>query len=248
MHRLSAQTKFPTTKVGFSPLLLADRGLDVKIRRMGQRQRWILFLIGALVGVGILWVMQTRSNPARDEKRRVREQLNLPGMMFDYAVTQKGFYGHYVLYESVQTLSDGTRVRSIVTGGRRHYAADGTELPEERLWIEETYAPGIALAEAGPVKSYTFTFADRLTIKLKSGRVASDVVLPSGDVAVPLANQPGCAIVFLKAWQKASQPTNWKSLPDFVKTVNRLPAVDSAELTKINWQAEADLIKANTAQ
>ncbi len=214
---------------------------------MEQRRRWILFLIGALVGVGILWVVQTRSNPARDEKRRIREQLNLPGMMFDFAVTQKGFYGHYVLYESVITLSDGSKVRSIVTGGRRHYAADGTELPEDRIWIEETYAPGVALAEAGPVKSYTFTFADRITIKLKAGHAASEVVLPSGDVAVPLANQPGYAIVFLKAWQKATQPTDWKLLPDLVKAVNRLSAVESAELTKINWQAEADLIRANTA-
>lgn len=199
------------------------------------------------MGVGILWVVQTHSNPARDEKRRIREQLNLPGMMFDYAVTQKGFYGHYVLYESVKTLSDGSRVRSIVTGGRRHYAADGTELPEDRLWIEETYAPGVALTEAGPVKSYTFTFADRITVKLKSGHAASDVLLPSGDAAVPLANQAGHAIVFLKAWQKSTQPTDWKSLPDLVKTVNHMPTVDSAELTKINWQAEADLIKANTS-
>ncbi|MEI6598538.1 MAG: hypothetical protein WCL22_05825, partial [bacterium] len=120
-------------------------------------------------------------------------------------------------------------------------------LPEDRIWIEETYAPGVTLAEAGPVKSYTFTFADRLTIKLNSGHVASEVVLPSGDVAVPLANQSGYAMVFLKAWQKATQPTEWKSLPDLVKAVNRLSAVDSAQLTKINWQAEADLIKANTA-
>lgn len=215
---------------------------------MEQRRRWILFLIGALVGVGVLWIVQTRSSPARDEKRRIREQLNLPGMMFDFAVMQKGFYGHYVLYESVATLSDGSKVRSIVTGGRRHYAADGAELPEDRIWIDETYAPGVALAEPGPVKSYTFTFADRITVKLKSGRVASDVVLPSGDVAVPLAGQPGHAIVFLKAWQKATQPTDWKSLPDLVKTVSRLSAVESAELTKINWQAEADLIRANTSQ
>jgi len=214
---------------------------------MEQRRRWILFLIGALVGVGILWVVQNHSNPARDEKRRIREQLNLPGMMFDFAVTHKGFYGHYVLYESVATQPDGSKIRSIVTGGRRHYAADGTELPEDRIWIEETYAPGVALAEAGPVKFYTFSFADRLTIKLKLGHVASEVVLPSGDVAVPLANQSGYAMVFLKAWQKATQPTEWKSLPDLVKAVNRLSAVDSAQLTKINWQAEADLIKANTA-
>ena len=215
---------------------------------MDQRRRWILFLIGALVGVGVLWVVQNHSNPARDEKRRIREQLNLPGMMFDYAVTQKGFYGHYVLYESVETLSDGSRVRSIVTGGRQHYTADGAELPEERLWIEETYAPGVALAEAGPVKAYTFTFADRITIKLKAGHAASEVVLPSGDVAVPLTNQPGYAMVFLKAWQKVTQPTDWKSLPALVKTLNAMRVVESAELTKINWQAEADLIRANTAQ
>jgi hypothetical protein len=214
---------------------------------MEQRRRWFLFLIGALVGVGILWLVQTQSSPARDAKHLIREQLNLPGMMFDFAVTQKGFYGHYVLYESVATQPDGTRIRSIVTGGRRHYAADGTELPEDRIWIEETYAPGVVLAEAGPVKSYTFTFADRLTIKLKSGHTASEVVLPSGDVAVPLANQSGKATVFLKAWQKATQPTDWKLLPDLVKSVNGMRAVESAELTKINWQAEADLIKANTA-
>ncbi|MEY4402927.1 MAG: hypothetical protein RIR91_962, partial [Verrucomicrobiota bacterium] len=60
---------------------------------MGQRERWILFLVGALVGVGVLWVVQTNSQPQRDAKRQVREGLNLPGMMYDFAVTQKGFYG-----------------------------------------------------------------------------------------------------------------------------------------------------------
>jgi hypothetical protein len=90
-------------------------------------------------------------------------------MMYDYAVTKKGFYGHYVLYESVETLADGTKVRSIVTGGRRHYTAEGNELPQEYILIKETYAPGTPLAEAGPVINYTFSFADRLTIKLRKG-------------------------------------------------------------------------------
>ena len=44
---------------------------------MGQRERWILFLVGALVGVGVLWVVQTNSQPQRDAKRQVRDVVIL---------------------------------------------------------------------------------------------------------------------------------------------------------------------------
>ena len=109
---------------------------------MGQRERWLIFLLGTLIGAGLLWTFKTQSEPSRNEKRLVRESLSLPGIMYDFAVTQKGFYGHYVLFESVETLSGGSKVRSIVTGGRRHYNAEGTELPQEYLLITETYAAG----------------------------------------------------------------------------------------------------------
>lgn len=213
---------------------------------MGQRDRWLIFMLGALIGAGLLWAIQTKSDPARTEKRRVRESLNLPGMMYDYAVTQKGFYGHFVLYESIEPQPDGSKVRSIVTGGRRHYNAEGNELPQEYLFITETYATGTPLAEAGPVNRYTFAFADRLTIKLKPGYKASDVSTELGDVAIPVLNQPNLVTLKLTQWIKSHQAKDWSKLNDLIKEISKKSSVESVELTKIDWQNEAELIKQNS--
>ena len=213
---------------------------------MGQRERWLIFLLGSLIGAGLLWTFKTQSEPARTEKRLVREALNLPGMMYDFAVTQKGFYGHYVLFESVETLSDGSKVRSIVTGGRRHYNADGNELPQEYLFITETYAPGTPLAEAGPVTHYTFSFADRLTIKLHKGYSAADVTNEYGDIGTPVPDRHDLATLKLTKWIKSHQAKDWRKLNDIIKELSKKSAVQSVELTKIDWQSEAELIKQNS--
>jgi hypothetical protein len=213
---------------------------------MGQRERWLIFLLGSLIGAGLLWTFKTQSEPARTEKRLVREALNLPGMMYDFAVTQKGFYGHYVLFESVETLSDGSKVRSIVTGGRRHYNADGNELPQEYLFITETYAPGTPLAEAGPVTHYTFSFADRLTIKLHKGYSAADVTNEYGDIGTPVPNRHDLTTLKLTKWIKSHQAKDWRKLNDIIKELSKKSAVQSVELTKIDWQSEAELIKQNS--
>ncbi len=200
------------------------------------------------MGVGVLWVVQTNSQPQRDAKRQVREGLNLPGMMYDFAVTQKGFYGHYVLWESVETRPDGLKVRSIVTGGRRHYEASGRELAQEYLLIRETYAAGTALAEPGPVTDYTFQFADRIALKLKPGHQAAEVQLPSGDVAQPVAGKPTEALLALKRWHEPLEKTPWAELPRVLATLRTHPAVASAELISIDWKKEADIIRANSGQ
>lgn len=215
---------------------------------MGQRDRWLIFMLGALIGAGLLWTIKTQSEPARTEKHRVRESLNLPGMMYDFAVTQKGFYGHYVLFESVETLSDGSKVRSIITGGRRHYNAEGNELPQEYLFITETYAAGTPLAEAGPVKNYTFAFADRLTVKLRKGYTATDVTTEFGDVATAVANQPDLVTLKLTQWIKSHQAKDWSKLNDIIKGLSKKSAVQSVGLTQIDWQNEAELIKQNSTK
>ncbi len=215
---------------------------------MGQRERWIIFLVGALMGVGVLWVVQTNSQPKRDAKRQVREGLNLPGMMYDFAVTSKGFYGHYVLWESVETRPDGAKVRSIVTGGRRHYESSGREMAQEYLLIRETYAAGTALAEPGPVTDYTFQFADRIALKLKPGHLAAEVKLPSGDIAQPVAGKPDEALLALKRWREPLEKTPWAELPKVLAALRADPAVASAELISIDWKKEAEIIRANSGQ
>ena len=215
---------------------------------MGQRERWFLFLVGALVGVGVLWVVQANSQPQREAKRQVREGLNLPGMMYDFAVTGKGFYGHYVLWESVETRLDGAKVRSIVTGGRRHYEPSGREMAQEYLLIRETYAAGTALAEAGPVIGYEFCFADRIALKLKPGHQASEVKLPSGDVAQAVAGQPETALILLKKWHEPLEKTPWADLPELLSTLSANPAVISADLIAIDWKKEAEMIRAHSGQ
>ena len=216
---------------------------------MGQRERFILFLAGALLGVGILWGLNSHSRPEKEAHRKVRESLSLPGMMYDYAVTKKGFYGHYVKFEKVDKLADGSQQRTVVTGGRRHYdPANGRELPEEYLWIQETYAPGTALAEAGPVTRYSFAYADRIVLKIRPGHQAAEVRLQSDDVAAPVAGKEGQAMLPLVLWQKLPGGAPWADLPSLLRQLRSHPAVESAELVSIDWEKEAEVIKANSKQ
>jgi len=79
---------------------------------MGQRERFILFLVGAALGVALLMAFNSRGNPQRDERKRVADALSLPGMYYDYAVQGKSFFGHYVLGERRTKLPNGGVRRS----------------------------------------------------------------------------------------------------------------------------------------
>ncbi len=213
---------------------------------MGQRERFILFLVGVLVGVGLLFGINSRSQPERDRRRQVREALNLPGMMYDYAATSRGFYGHYVKHEAVESRPDGSKVRTIVTGGRRRYDAQGHELPEEHLLVRETYPAGVALAEPGPVSDYAFQFADRIALTLRPGRKAAEVALPSGDVAV--SDAPDRALLRLTRWATAPGGPDWSRLADLLVQLRAHPAVASADFVTIDWRAESDVIRAESSR
>jgi len=212
---------------------------------MGQRERFVIFLVGALLGVVLLLGGKSCGSEKKNQLRAVRASLSMAPMMYDYAVTKKGFYGKYVLFEAVAEKQGGAKVRTLVTGGTRRYSPEGRELPEEHILIKESYAAGVALAEAGPVESYEFTFADRIAVRLKPGRQASEVVLPSGDVA---AAWPGHeeSLIRLDAWRKLPGGAPWGKLEALVQELKGHPAVAEAHLVRIDWQAEAELIKANS--
>lgn len=212
---------------------------------MGQRERFIIFLVGALLGVVLLLGGKSCGSEKKNQLRAVRASLSMAPMMYDYAVTKKGFYGRYVLFEQVDEKQGGAKVRTLVTGGTRRYTPEGKELPEEHILIKESYAPGVALAEAGPVESYEFTFADRIAVKLKPGHQAAEVTLQSGDVA---AAWPGHeeSLIRLDAWRKLPGGAPWGKLEALVQELKAYPAVAEARLVRIDWQAEAELIKANS--
>ncbi|MFZ9412859.1 MAG: hypothetical protein ACO28Z_06810, partial [Opitutales bacterium] len=181
----------------------------------------------------------------KNQLRMVRSSLSMAPMMYDYAVTKKGFYGKYVLFEQVAEKQGGGKVRTLVTGGTRRYSPEGKELPEEHILIKETYAAGVALAEPGPVESYEFTFADRIAIKLKPGRQAAEVKVASGDVAAAWAGHEE-VLLRLDAWRKLPGGAPWGKLEALVQELKSHPAVAEAHLVRIDWQAEAELIKANS--
>lgn len=212
---------------------------------MGQRERFVIFLVGALLGIVLLLGGKSCGSEKKNQLRAVRSSLSMAPMMYDFAVMKKGFYGKYVLFERVAGIKDGGNVRTLVTGGTRRYSPEGKELPEEHILIKETYVAGVALAEAGPVASYEFTFADRIAIKLKPGRQAAEVKLQSGDVAVAWPGHEE-VIVRLDAWRKLPGGAPWGQLETLVRELNGHPAVAEARLVRIDWQAEADLIIANS--
>jgi hypothetical protein len=212
---------------------------------MGQRERFVLFLVGALLGVLVLLGGKSCGSEKKDQLRMVRSSLSMAPMMYDYAVTKKGFYGRYVLFEQVAEKQGGGKVRTLVTGGTRRYSPEGKELPEEHILIKETYAAGVALAEPGPVESYEFTFADRIAIKLKPGHQAAEVKVASGDVAAAWAGHEE-VLLRLDAWRKLPGGAPWGQLEALVQELKSHPAVADAHLVRIDWQAEAELIKANS--
>ncbi len=212
---------------------------------MGQRERFVLFLVGALLGVLVLLGGKSCGSEKKDQLRMVRSSLSMAPMMYDYAVMQKGFYGPYVLFEQVTEKQCGGKVRTLVTGGTRRYSPEGKELPEEHILIKETYAAGVALAEPGPVQSYEFTFADRIAIKLKPGHQAAEVKVASGDVAAAWAGHEE-VLLRLDAWRKLPGGAPWGKLEALVQELKSHPAVADAHLVRIDWQAEAELIKANS--
>jgi hypothetical protein len=212
---------------------------------MGQRERFVIFLVGALLGVVLLLGGKSCGSEKQNQLRMVRSSLSMAPMMYDYAVMQKGFYGPYVLFEQVADKQGGGKVRTLVTGGTRRYSPEGKELPEEHILIKETYAAGVALAEPGPVASYEFTFADRIAIKLKPGHQASEVKIASGDVAAAWAGHEE-VLLRLDAWRKLPGGAPWGKLEALVQELKSHPAVSEAHLVRIDWQAEAELIKANS--
>ncbi len=212
---------------------------------MGQRERFVIFLVGALLGVMVLLGGKSCGSEKQNQLRMVRSSLSMAPMMYDYAVQQKGFYGAYVLFEQVAEAKDGGKVRTLVTGGTRRYSPEGKELPEEHILIKETYAAGVALAEPGPVAAYAFTFADRIALKLKPGHQAAEVEIASGDVAAAWAGHEE-VLLRLDAWRKQPGGAPWGQLEALVRDLNGHPAVAEAKLVRIDWVAEADLIKANS--
>ena len=212
---------------------------------MGQRERFVIFLVGALLGVMVLLGGKSCGSEKQNQLRMVRSSLSMAPMMYDYAVQQKGFYGAYVLFEQVAEAKDGGKVRTLVTGGTRRYSPEGKELPEEHILIKETYAAGVALAEPGPVAAYAFTFADRIALKLKPGHQAAEVKIATGDVAAAWTGHEEI-LLRLDAWRKQPGGAPWGQLETLVRELNAHPAVAEAKLVRIDWVAEADLIKANS--
>lgn len=212
---------------------------------MGQRERFILFLVGAALGVALLMAFNSRGNPQRDERKRVADALSLPGMYYDYAVQGKSFFGHYVLGERRTKLPNGGVRRELVTGGRNRFDADGRALPQYAILIVEEYAPGVEPTETAAVAAVDFLYADRGDVRLKPGRTlppaawpatVKSQVEPSGGLSVSvdplgLKGEAAFALADLLA-----------ALP---KTTD---AVESAALRRIDWRREVEQIKANSTR
>ena len=212
---------------------------------MGQRERFILFLVGAALGVALLMAFNSRGNPQRDERKRVADALSLPGMYYDYAVQGKSFFGHYVLGERRTKLPNGGVRRELVTGGRNRFDADGRALPQYAILIVEEYAPGVEPAETAAVAAVDFLYADRGDVRLKPGRTLPPAALPP---AVKSQVEPSGGL------SVSVDPLGLKgeaafALADLLAALPKTTdAVESAALRRIDWRREVEQIKANSTR
>jgi len=212
---------------------------------MGQRERFILFLVGAALGVALLMAFNSRGNPQRDERKRVADALSLPGMYYDYAVQGKSFFGHYVLGERRTKLPNGGVRRELVTGGRNRFDADGRALPQYAILIVEEYAPGVEPTETAAVAAVDFLYADRGDVRLKPGRTLPPAALPPA-VKPQVEPSGGLSVsvdpLGLKGEAAFALADLLAALP---KTTD---AVESAALRRIDWRREVEQIKANSTR
>ena len=212
---------------------------------MGQRERFILFLVGAALGVALLMAFNSRGNPQRDERKRVADALSLPGMYYDYAVQGKSFFGHYVLGERRTKLPNGGVRRELVTGGRNRFDADGRALPQYAILIVEEYAPGVEPTETAAVATVDFLYADRGDVRLKPGRTLPPAALPA---AVKSQVEPSGGL------SVSVDPLGLKgeaafALADLLAALPKTTdAVESAALRRIDWRREVEQIKANSTR
>ena len=212
---------------------------------MGQRERFILFLVGAALGVALLMAFNSRGNPQRDERKRVADALSLPGMYYDHAVQGKSFFGHYVLGERRTKLPNGGVRRELVTGGRNRFDADGRALPQYAILIVEEYAPGVEPTETAAVAAVDFLYADRGDVRLKPGRTLPPAALPA---AVKSQVEPSGGL------SVSVDPLGLKgeaafALADLLAALPKTTdAVESAALRRIDWRREVEQIKANSTR
>jgi len=212
---------------------------------MGQRERFILFLVGAALGVALLMAFNSRGNPQRDERKRVADALSLPGMYYDYAVQGKSFFGHYVLGERRIKLPNGGVRRELVTGGRNRFDAEGRALPQYAILIVEEYAPGVEPTETAAVATVDFLYADRGDVRLKPGRTLPPAALPA---AVKSQVEPSGGL------SVSVDPLGLKgeaafALADLLAALPKTTdAVESAALRRIDWRREVEQIKANSTR
>jgi len=53
---------------------------------MGQRERFVIFLVGALLGIVLLLGGKSCGSEKKDQLRSVRSSLSMAPMMYDYGV------------------------------------------------------------------------------------------------------------------------------------------------------------------
>jgi hypothetical protein len=211
---------------------------------MGQRERFILFLVGAALGVALLMAFNARSNPQRDERKRVANALTLPGMYYDHAVQGKSLFGHFILGERRTKLPSGGTRRELVTGGRNRFDVEGRVLPQYALLVVEQYAAGVEPSETAPVTAVDFFYADRGEVRLKPGRT-----LPASALPLTVKTVADNATLRLTLDPQGLKGAAAFGLVDLLAGLTQATdTVESASLTHVDWRHEVEQIKANSSR
>ncbi|MDR2981278.1 MAG: hypothetical protein LBV12_03420 [Puniceicoccales bacterium] len=139
---------------------------------MQKQQRYLVFAIGVLIGCVIVVPIFS----ARKADKARQEQLNagkqLPGMFVEAAMTGipiREENQKFILEEGTETPPEGFAHRRVfITGGRRKFETSGRIAAEDFIKVTEDYDVAQPTATT-PVKQFTFTFADRVRVKLADG-------------------------------------------------------------------------------
>lgn len=205
---------------------------------MDQKQKYLIFGIGVVVGLMMVANIFKGRAEKKQEADRAADKRIIPGMLVEWANEGHAVYdeaGKGVLESRVGPGAEGyAQTRRVLVGGRRRLDALNNELPPEFLAITEYYAESGALTPKSPVKRMDFEFADRLRVVVREPAHTALVYRRIKDLGGHVVPDAGSKTDVTLRFDTPTLDT----VPAALAALAGMPEVVSATRVTIDWKQE----------
>lgn len=206
---------------------------------MDQKQKYLIFGIGVIVGLMMVANIFKGRAEKKQEADLAADKRILPGMLLEWAKEGHAVYdeaGKGVLESQLGPGAEGfARTRRVLVGGRRRLDALNNELPPEFLAITEYYAESGDPGPKTPVKRMDFEFADRLRVVVREPAHTAVLYRRVKDLGGHVVPDAGSKTDVTVRFDKPTLAT----VPAALAAIDGMPEVVSATRVTIDWKQEA---------